>query len=94
MNVNKETFEKELCKLRYLAEGCLLIRGIRQVDIKSLSPDLDPNIEWPVLDTKGGAALEEEEELRKCLYNALSSLKNIRTVRCVISELFLDTIFT
>ena len=92
VNVNKETFEKELSKLRYLAEGCLLFRGIRHVDIVSLSPDLDPNIESPVLDTKGGAALEEEE-LRKYLYNGLSSLKNVRTVRCVFHELFLDTIF-
>ena len=93
VNVNKETFENELCKLRYLAEGCLLIPVIRQVDIKSLSPDQDPHIEWPVLNTKGGAA-SEEEELRKYLYNALSSLKNVRTVRCVFHELFLDTIFT
>ena len=93
VNVNKETFEKELCKLRYLAEGCCLIQGIRQVDIKSLSPDLDPYIEWPSLDTKRGAA-SEEEELRKCLYNTLSSLKNVRTVRCVFHELFLHTIFT
>ena len=45
VNVNKETFEKELCKLRYLAEGRLLTWGIRQVDIKLHLPDLD--LKWP-----------------------------------------------
>ena len=95
MNVNTETAEKELSKLHYLvsaAEGsssCLAVHGIRQVDIKSLSPALNPKEPWDIED------LEEnqfeivqtfdyyERELKKCLYSALSSLRTVRTIRCV-----------
>lgn len=90
VNVNKETLEKELCKLQYLAErssSSLSIKGIRQVDIKSLSPDLDPKNPWALrISAEGGAAKEleyHEQELKNCLYNALSSLTTVRTIRCV-----------
>ena len=82
-------YEKELCKLQYLAQGCLSTLGIRQVDIKSLSPTLDSDAWRLTPSTEGEAALEQE--LKKCLFNSLSSLKNVRTVRCVFHELFLNT---
>ena len=99
VDINGETFEREWSKLQYFAErsSCRLIQGIRRVGIKSLS--------FPVLDSESPGALREsvenvetafeycEEELKKCLYNALSSLTTVRTVRCVSHELFLNAVF-
>lgn len=77
------------------AEGSssrLAVQGIRQVDIKSLSPALNPKEPW---DVTGISDWEDnqfeivqtfdyyEKELKKCLYRALSSLTTVKTVRCV-----------
>ncbi|KAF8804188.1 hypothetical protein BYT27DRAFT_6712086 [Phlegmacium glaucopus] len=119
VNINEETYEGELRKLQYLAsaaEGsssCLMIiRGIRQVDIESLSPAINPKlprefceIEYVPSETEGftlamqkfwradmksvvaAETLEYyEEELKKCLHNALSSLTTVRAVRWVPAE--------
>lgn len=94
VNINTETSEKELAKLRYLvsaAEGKtsgLTVQGIRLVDIKSLSPALNPKEPWDIANFEESQfeiaeAIEYyEKELKSCLYRALSSLKTVRAVRC------------
>jgi hypothetical protein len=94
VNINVDTYERELSKLQYLASATkrspsiLAIQGIRQLDIESLSPALNPREPWACLDSERDAdAAEEleyyEEELKKCLYKALSSLTTVKTVRWV-----------
>ena len=87
-----DTYERELSKLQYLASATkgspslLAIQGIRQLDIESLSPALNPKEPWPCVVSEPDADAAEdleyyEEELKKCLYKALSSLRTVKTVR-------------
>jgi len=95
ININTETSERELAKLQYLASTVEAssphhsksIQGIKQLDIGSLSPVLHSRA--LEASAEGDAAAAEalkyyEEQLKNCLFNALSSLaKTVRTVRCV-----------
>ena len=95
ININAETSERELAKLQYLASTAeassshhsKAIQGIRQLDIRSLSPVLHSKA--LEASAEGDAAAAKalkyyEEQLKKCLFNALSSLTTtVRTVRCV-----------
>ena len=82
VDINQETFERELCKLEYFAAGSSSCRLVRRIVIRSLSPpSIDP---WaPMVRTKRKKRAAQTEKLKKCLYTALSSLTTVRTVRCV-----------
>ena len=54
------------------------------------SPALYPHNPW--VRTPDGEGVAETEELKKYLHNALSSLTNVRSVRCVFYELLLNTL--
>lgn len=91
VDINTETFERELRKLQYLASAALkgsssrlAIQGIREIDIKSLSPALNPKEYWSWQNNPGLETLHYEAILKKCLYKALSSLTTVRTIRCVL----------
>ncbi|KAF8804189.1 hypothetical protein BYT27DRAFT_7302269 [Phlegmacium glaucopus] len=87
INIKEETFERELRKLQHLAsasEGSSSRLMIQQVDIGSLSPALNP--EEPCATAAAETLEYYEEELKKCLYNALSSLTTARTVKWIPAE--------
>ena len=97
MNITTRTSGKELSKLQYLASAAQgssprpAIQGIRQVHIRSLSFNWhmkgvefsDEEDDTPV-DRTLLEKLCYEMELKQCLYNALSSLTTVKTVRCIL----------
>ena len=77
VDINENNCEKELRKLQYFAERSSSCRTIQGIK-QLIIKELSPGH-------------EKEEELKKCLYKALSSLTTVRTVRCIFHERFLST---